>query len=183
MGSWRATPDSQPPSPSTLSERKGLLGFVALVTAIALLVDLALWLRLHAGRTPTLSDQSTALWMMGIMFVQWVTVCWLMVEEDRARRESGVEPPDEDSADLDHPQIKALFGRCPSLITWTCGILGAIALVDSFRYDNICIQFGREMTGRELLSFVSPGLIFLCLGLPILVSATLMDGGYEDQAD
>jgi hypothetical protein len=161
-----------------LSERKGVLWVCALIVGVGALLSLALSMRLLLGSPTSPSLQRIVMSLFVLSIFAWAPPVWLAVEYIRATRETDTWR--ERMSGLNGTEVLALTRHCPASLK-TLALGGAIfGLVQSFRIGGVTATGDQVLTGTELMGFLAGSAVFFCLGFPVITSAALMRGSYDD---
>jgi hypothetical protein len=162
-----------------LAECKGFLRICTLVTGCGAVLSIALSVGLLFGReaSPLLELTTTSLFFLA--FPSWLLVMLLLSEYTRATRG----PPDlSRDAELSGSELASLTRHCPGGI-WGVTIFGIVyAVAQWLQVGDVDVALGGDISPNELRGLLAGATVFLSLSLPVLSSAALMEGGYDDQA-
>lgn len=162
-----------------LSECKGFLWICAIVTGCGALLSIGLSLWLIVGRPVSPPVVLTTMSLFFFTFASWLLVMLLVSEYTRATR--GPPSFSRDPA-LDGKELASLTNRCPREI-WGIAIFGFVfAVMQWLKVGDVDVALAGDMSPNQLRGLLAGATVFLCLGLPVLTSAALMEGGYDDQA-
>lgn len=160
-----------------LSEWKTFLWACALVAGCGAVLSIAFlaWLLFGGRVSPFLELSTMSLIFLG--FLCGLAAVLLLTEHTRAAHAGNT--GDERKAARRRPKIPGPTARCPRelKIAAVAGIV--FASVQFLPIGDVSAALGQEMTVTELRGFLAGASVFFCLSLPVIVSAALMEGGYE----
>jgi hypothetical protein len=163
-----------------LAECKGFLWTCAAVTGCGALFSIALSVWLLFGRPASPPVVLAAMPLFFLAFPSWLSVMLLLSEYLRATRG----PPSfiRDPA-LSGGELVSLTRHCPGRV-WGVTIAGIVfAVAQWLKVGDVDVALGGDVEPDQLRGLLAGATVFFCLGLPVITSAALMEGGYEDQAE
>jgi hypothetical protein len=161
-----------------LSEWKGFLWTCALANGAAIVLSVALSVRLLLGGSVSPRFELTVMSLFFFTFLAYLPAVILMTEYTKAAREgvTGLKR----ASGLSGREIASLTRYCPGplKIASVVGIvLGSLQL---FRIGEASVALGPGLTTIELRGMLAGATVFLCIAFPVLTSAARMKGGYGD---
>jgi hypothetical protein len=163
-----------------LAECKGFLRTCAVVTGCGALLSIVLsvWLLFGRSVSPPLVLATMSLFFLA--FLSWLPVMLLLSEYTRATR--GPPSFSRDPA-LSGSELASLTRHCPGRV-WGLTIAGIVfAAVQWVKVGDVDVALGGNIEPDQLRGLLAGATVFFCLGLPVLTSAALMQGGYDDAAE
>jgi hypothetical protein len=161
-----------------LSEWKGFLWTCALVTGAAIVLSVALSIRLLFGGSVSPRFELTVMSLFFLTFLCWLPAVILMTEYTKAAREgvTGLQR----ASGLSGREISSLTRHCPGplkIVSVVGIVLGSLQL---FRIGEASVALGPGLSTAELRGMLAGATVFLCIAFPVLTSAARMEGGYGD---
>jgi hypothetical protein len=111
-----------------------------------------------------------------VAVLSFLAAILLLTEHTRATREGGSQR----GRGPDRVLIASVTRHCPGWLKVACLVGVGLATLQGLAIEDASWVSGQLPTVRELRGFTAGAMAFLCISLPVIVSAAFMEGGYSD---
>jgi hypothetical protein len=161
-----------------LSDRKGFLRACALVTGAAILLAVALAVRLLFGGSVSAAFELAAMSLVFLAILAWLAVMLLLTEYTKATRDGATGR--RRASGRDRREISGVTRHCPGALKIAALVGIVLGSLQLLRIGEAGADLGPGLTTTELRGMLAGATVFLCIAFPVLVSAARMEGGYGD---